>query len=96
MTATGKLLMSGLLAVALSAPTYAQTAKDGGISEAMLREIVSKQKQTAADKALFNAVAANSIDNLAKNHGAASRLNNYFSVETKAQSITDQKRSGRC
>lgn len=96
MTATGKLLMSGLLAVAFSAPTYAQTAKDGGISEAMLREIVSKQKQTAADKALFNAVAANSIDNLAKNHGAASRLNNYFSVETKAQSITDQKRSGRC
>ncbi len=62
----------------------------------MLKQIQQNQKQTAADRAIGNAIAANAIDNLAKNHEAAGQLDTYFSVETKRQSISDQKSSGRC
>ena len=96
MTNKGKFLMSGLAAVAFSLTAYAQAVKGGGISESMLSDIRKAQTQTAADKALFNAIAANSIDNLAQNHANAVELDTYFSTETKAQSITDQKQSGRC
>lgn len=90
-----KLLVSITLVLVAVMPSSAQT-KDGGISAEMLREIVKPQKQTAADKALFNAIASNSIDDLAANHAVQGVLNTHFSVETKKQSITDQKRSGRC
>ena len=62
----------------------------------MLKQIQQSQKQTAADRALGNAIAANAIDNLAQNHETAGQLDTYFSVETPKQSISDQKSSGRC
>ena len=71
--------------------SYAQ-----GISPLMLKQIQQSQKQTAADRALGNAIAANAIDNLAQNHETAGQLDTYFSVETPKQSISDQKSSGRC
>ena len=73
----------------------AQT-KGGGISQEMLREIQKEAQQQPANKALANAIAANSIDALAKNHQNAGALDTWFSVETKKQSITDQQSSGRC
>ena len=73
----------------------AQT-KDGGISAQMLQQIEKQSAPTASDRALRNALAANAIDNLAKNQATAGELDTYFSVETKKQSITDQKSSGRC
>lgn len=88
-------ILTGLMLATLSMPMAAQT-KDGGISSEMLQEIKQSQKRTTADKALFNAVAANSIDVLARNHANTGKLDNYFNVETKAQSITNQKQSGRC
>ena len=71
-------------------------APQGGISPQMLQEIVRQQTTTAADRALRNAIAANAIDNLAQNHLNAGELDTHFSVETRSQSITDQKSSGRC
>ena len=71
-------------------------AKDGGISPQMLQKIQQQSEPTATDRALRNALAANSIDLLAKNQKTAGELDTYFSVETKKQSITDQKSSGRC
>ena len=50
----------------------------------------------ASNSALANAMASNSIDNLAQNHANAGELDTYFSVETPKQSITDQQSSGRC
>ena len=82
-----------MMAVALSAT--AQT-KDGGISEQMLQQIKQQNTPTASDRALRNALAANAIDNLAKNQQNQKALDTYFSVETRKQSITDQKQSGRC
>ena len=86
------LLCAGLLA---SLTVSAQT-KDGGITKQMLQQIEKQNVPTASDRALRNALAANSIDALAKNQKNAGALDTYFNIETKKQSITNQKSSGRC
>ena len=86
-------LFFAMLCMALTAS--AQT-KNGGINEKMLSEIEKENTLQASDRALVNAIAANAIDDLAKNRQNAGALNTHFSVETKKQSITDQKSSGRC
>ena len=68
---------------------------DGGISADMLSRIRSAQS-TAADKALFNAIASNKIDDIAFNFANSGDIDTHFSVETKKQNIHDQKQSGRC
>ena len=83
------------LAVALCM-TATVNAQMGGISSKMLGEIQKQNKMTPAENALANAIAANSIDNLAQNRNNAAELDTYFSVETPKQAITDQKSSGRC
>ncbi len=88
-------LLAGLLA-ASPIPMAAQPSSDGGITPEMLLEIQGAQGATPASRALFNAVAANAIDDLAANHSLSGGLDTHFSVETRKQSITDQKQSGRC
>ena len=86
------LFCAGLLA---SLTVSAQT-KDGGITKQMLQQIEKQNVPTASDRALRNALAANAIDALAKNQQNAGALDTYFNIETKKQSITNQKSSGRC
>ena len=81
------------VAICMTATVNAQT---GGISSKMLGEIQKQNKMTQAENALANAIAANSIDNLAQNRNNAAELDTYFSIETPKQTITDQKSSGRC
>ena len=81
------------VAICMTATVNAQT---GGISSKMLGEIQTQNKMTPAENALANAIAANSIDNLAQNRNNAAELDTYFSIETPKQTITDQKSSGRC
>lgn len=81
------------LCVALTA---AAQQKDGDISTKMLDEIQKENTLQTTDRALVNAIAGNAIDDLAKNHKNAKALDTHFSIETKKQSITDQKSSGRC
>ena len=88
-----KVFLSVLLTTAISVSAQ---QKQGGISPQMLQQIEQQNVPTASDRALRNALAANAIDNLAKNQQNARALDTYFSVETKKQSITDQKQSGRC
>ena len=88
-----RILLSGILLAAL---TVSAQTKDGGITVGMLQQIERQNAPTASDRALRNALAANAIDNLAKNQLKAGTIDTYFSVETKKQSITDQKQSGRC
>ncbi len=83
-----------ILTACLSAFLVSAQAQTGGISQEMLREI--QRSQQPVNRAIANAIAANSIDALAKNHQNARTLDTYFSVETPKQSITDQKSSGRC
>ena len=76
-------------------PVMAQTMS-GGISKDMLKDIQKEVQASPVNKALVNAVAANSIDLLAVNRDNAGAFDTYFSIETPKQSITDQKSSGRC
>lgn len=79
--------------MALSA--NAQTA-EGGISPDMLTKMETSTTLTSADRALTNAIAVNDIDVLAKTRQSLYDFDDHFSVETKKQSITNQKSSGRC
>lgn len=81
------------VAICMTATVNAQT---GGISSKMLGEIQKQNKMTPAENAIANAIAANSIDNLAQDRNNAAELDTYFSIETPKQAITDQKSSGRC
>ena len=90
-------MRKGIILVCVWVATLAQAqTKDGGISESMLREIQKEQQLTATDRALMNAIAGNSIDDLARNHRNAGEIDTYFSVETRKQTINDQQQSGRC
>jgi bleomycin hydrolase len=84
------------LLVALFVAVLTTAAQSGGISPEMLREIQNVQPLSPADKAISNAIAANSIDALAKNRSNSRALDTYFNIETPRQSITDQQSSGRC
>lgn len=86
------LMVCGLIGLSLS--LQAQT-KDGGIDKQMMQKIGSSHS-SASNRALSNAIATNSIDNLARNFRKAGGLDTHFSVETTKQNIHDQKSSGRC
>ncbi len=88
-----KLTIACVLAVAFTA-----SAQDnqGGISQQMLEKIETSAAGMPQSKALVNAVAANNIDELAKNFANQGEIDTYFSIETPKQSIHDQKSSGRC
>ena len=80
----------------LSSTAVGAQPKEGGISADVLRILEETQTFTTSDKALSNAIAVNSIDELAKNHRKQGAVDTYFNVETPAQSIHNQKHSGRC
>ena len=85
-----------IAALALTMALQADAQTQGSITPEMLAKIQKEQKLTAAENALANAIAANAIDDLAKNRKAAHQLDTHFSIETPEQSITNQKSSGRC
>ena len=90
-----KKTMALSLALVLTSAVCAQT-EDGGISAAMLQQMEKTQQSAPASKAIFNALASNKIDNLAKNFANQGAIDTHFSTETPKQSIHDQKSSGRC
>ena len=82
------------LCMAMSMTLSAQNK--GGISTDMLQQIQQAQPSSVAEKALANAIASNSIDDLAKNNRALVGIDDHFSVMTPSQNIHNQKSSGRC
>ena len=89
-----KLLMLGVC-LTLTGNIMAQN-KEGSISLQMLNQIQHNGKQTAVERALSNAIATNSIDELARTPGSKTEVDDYFSNETPKQNIQNQKSSGRC
>lgn len=83
------------LSLVLSVEAGAQTRR-GGISADMLRQMEQREAAAPASRALFNALASNKIDDLAKNFATQGEIDTHFSVETPKQSIHDQQSSGRC
>ena len=78
-----------IAALALTMALQADAQTQGSITPEMLAKIQKEQKLTAADNALANAIAANAIDDLAKNRKAAHQLDTHFSIETPEHSITN-------
>lgn len=84
------------LAACLLAFGLTVQAQDGGISPDMLKKIQSSYQNTAADKALRNAMGVTSIKELALNQENQKALNTNFSIKVESKGITDQQSSGRC
>ena len=84
------------LAACLLAFGLTAQAQDGGISPDMLKKIQSSYQNTAADKALRNAMGGTSIKELALNQENQKTLNTDFSIKVESKGITDQQSSGRC
>ena len=87
-----------LLALLLAAPVawlQAQTP-EGGISPEVLAKIKAARPATEADRALRNALAGTSINQLATLPNNPAEHDTYFSHRVRSKGITDQKSSGRC
>lgn len=84
------------LAACLLAFGLAAQAQNGGISPDMLKKIQNSYQNTAADKALRNAMGGTSIKELALNQENQKALNTDFSIKVESKGITDQQSSGRC
>ncbi len=87
-----------LLSLLLAAPAALLPAqnKEGGITADMLRQIRQANPSTATARALRNALAATSINQLATSADNPDATDTYFSNEVPSKGITDQKSSGRC
>lgn len=87
--------MKNLLLTLLFAAPLTLAAQNGPISAEMLSKMRKDHPVTAQDRALRNALAANSIDALATSAEPA-LTDTYFSHEAPSKGITDQQQSGRC
>ena len=79
----------------LSTGTMAQK-NNGGIDEAMLKELSESFRPSTAEKALQNIMLSKPIKELALNQENLNELDTYFSHSVPSKGITDQKSSGRC
>ncbi len=62
----------------------------------VLKTISGSYENTPADKALRNAISANSLKKLALNQENTATPDTWFSTSVNSSGITDQKSSGRC
>lgn len=90
-----KYFLSVFLVGILLPSLHAQDSK-GGISAEMLKQIQNYYQGTAADKAIRNAIGANSIKSLTLNQEKQTGLDTDFAVKVESKGITDQQSSGRC
>ena len=89
-----KTTLFSALALCLIGTSGAFAQKNSGAITPQMLEQMAKQETN--NKALFNAIASNKIDDLAQNFANRRPIDNHFSVETPKQSIHNQKSSGRC
>lgn len=81
------------LSLLLAAPMlHAQEA----LTPEVLKTVASAYESTPSDKALRNAISANSIKKLALNQENTATPDTWFSTSVNSSGITDQKSSGRC
>ena len=86
------LLLGAMMMASMS--LMAQT-KGGGISQSALQQMEKSQQAGVANKALFNAIANNNIDDLVKNHANEAPVDTHVLIDTPSQSIPTQMRSCR-
>ena len=91
-----KHLALSLFAFSALSLTAQTSVGKGGITPAMLEQIKKQNPITATDRALRNALAGTSINQLATTADNPAANDTYFSNEVPSKGITDQKSSGRC
>ena len=85
------------LALALmTVGTLSAQQDKGGITEEMMQEIRLGQTNSQAEKAARNALALNSVSELATNADNLAMIDTNFSHRVRTKGITDQHQSGRC
>jgi len=84
-----------IIAIALYGATI-HAAAPGGLDKETVDKIRSTYQGTTHQRAIHNAIAANSIDKLAVNAANKNNFDTHFSHKVKSKGITDQKSSGRC
>ncbi len=82
-----------LCLLAMAAPVGAQ---QGALTPSLLNELRRDGALTPQDKALRNALAANSINDLTRAAYNPEATDTHFAYEVPSKGITDQKQSGRC
>ncbi|MBQ5353218.1 MAG: aminopeptidase, partial [Alistipes sp.] len=87
-----KILTSLCALIAVSAVAQ----NNGGIDAAMMEQIRTGYKGTAAELAVKNALTSTPISTLAINGDNLAMCDTHFSHRVKTKGITDQKSSGRC
>lgn len=80
----------------LSVGTLSAQQDKGGITQEMLTELRTAERDTQAEKAARNALALNDISELATNADNLAMIDTHFSHRVKTKGITDQHQSGRC
>ncbi len=82
----------------MAAPDVPESgAKTGGISDATLEALRASYQPTASDKAIYNAISNNDINDLVINTDARRQRPDYkFSHRVPSKGITNQLSSGRC
>ena len=88
--------MKKILTTLCTLVAFSAMAQSGGIDAAMMEQIRSGYKGTAAERAVKNALASNSISSLAVNGDNLAMCDTNFKYQVKTKGITDQKSSGRC
>lgn len=76
--------------------TYSFVVAQQALTPEVLKKLALSFEKSPADKALRNAVTANSPKKLALNQENQVKPDTWFSVSVKSSGITDQKSSGRC
>ena len=87
--------MLALTALVVSFGVSAQTP-NGGIDAKMLDEIRRGYSDSAAERAVKNALSSSDIATLATNGDMLAMCDTHFSHRVKTNGITNQKSSGRC
>lgn len=90
-------ISTATMSVMATTETPEATAKSGGLSAGTLEEIRASFVPTASDRAIYNAISNNDINNLAINTDAKRQRPEYrFSHRVPSKGITNQLSSGRC
>jgi len=80
----------------LCAPGLLTAQNDGGITDELLSQIRQSQPSGTTTKALSNALAGTSLNQLALTADNPAAHDTYFSDKVDSKGITDQQSSGRC
>ncbi len=93
-----KIILQTLSVLLLSAAATMNLSaqNDGGIDAELLSVIRQSYTGSAEQKAIRNALNAQSMSLLAENSENLAMIDTHFSHEVKTKGITDQKSSGRC